>query len=146
MYICRACCNDTFETDNQHKEHEKLCSLQNSSSKCWRCNYCLKNFANYAHASAALHSSRCYLNLDAQKASAAICKASLSGGKDGATTIVKRFEGVGTSCNAPYCHCTVNPKLCIICISRSEKNPGNKHFRCSKPKPDECCNYFKWVV
>jgi hypothetical protein len=78
MFICRACCNDQFETDNERKEHEKLCSLKISPSKCWRCTYCLKEFASYAHASAVLHSSRCYLNLDAQKTSAAIRKATLA--------------------------------------------------------------------
>jgi hypothetical protein len=67
-----------------------------------------------AHASAVLHSSRCYLNLDAQKASAAIHKATLSKVNKGGTTNAKRFksEGVGTSYNVPYCHCAV-----ILCCA-----------------------------
>ncbi len=147
MYVCRACCNDSFDTDNQRKEHEKLCSLKLSPSRCWSCYYCLKEFACYAHASAICHASRCYLNPEAQKASADIRKASLLEWRDGDESNAKRFkaEGIGTNSDAPYCNCAVNPKLCIVCISRSEKNPGRKYFRCSKPKFEDRCNYFKWV-
>lgn len=84
----------------------------------------------HAHVSAVLNASRCYLKPDTQKTLAAIFKASLAESQSGTSTISKslKFQVDEFNWESPYCHCTVDPKLCIICMSRSEKYPEHNYF------------------
>ena len=146
MLPCWACCNQEFSVDEQRKEHEKLCSLKLSPTKCWICCFYRREFAAYAHKSALQHASRCFLNPKAQKASAAICRAAAGKESDGRSSSLKQlWRTDNLTSEAPICDCTINPGLCIICVSRSEINPGRRYFRCGKVKAEDRCRFFKWA-
>jgi hypothetical protein len=144
---CRACCNQEFVEEDQQKEHEKLCSLKLSPTKCWICGFCHRKFASYAHTSAVQHASRCFLNPEAQKASATIRRSLADKESEGRNNSSKRSRSITESLTseAPICDCAVNPGLTIICVSHSEKNPGRRYFRCRKVKVEDCCRFFKWA-
>jgi hypothetical protein len=36
------------------------------------------------------------------------------------------------ACDAPICNCAVKPTYCVVSVSASDANPGQKYFRCIK--------------
>jgi hypothetical protein len=107
---------------------------------------CCREFAAYTHTSAVQHASRCFLNLEAQKASAAIRRAAAGKESDGRSSSLNQMRRTSDNLTskAPICECIVNPGLCIICVSHSKKNPGRRYFRCGKVKAKDRCRFFKW--
>ena len=116
MLPCRACCNEEFVDEDQRKEHEKLCSLKLSPTKCWICGFCHREFAAFAHTSAVQHANRCFLNPEAQKASAAIRRSLADRESEGKNNSSKRSRSISETLtsDAPICDCAVNPGLTII--------------------------------
>jgi hypothetical protein len=123
------------------------CSLKISPTKCWICGFVCREFAAYAHTSAVQHASRCFLHPEAQKASIAIHRAVADNEREGRSSISKRLRSgsENLTSEAPICECIINPGLCIICVSQSEKNPGRRYFRCGKVKVEDHCRFFKWA-
>ncbi len=134
--ICRFSCFNKFSTFNQRQEHEKLCWWKLPYGSIWTCEYCGVQVTLLSYSSVLHHEGKCNPLPTLQSA---VC------GKPPLEFIsfIQNIKSV--SMDAPICSCDYQPTSCATSVSRSERNPGRKYFRCSKLSIEDCCRFFQWL-
>lgn len=135
-FICRFSCQDKFGSQSLRQEHEKLCWLKLPYGSIWTCEYCGVQIMLLSYSCVVCHEGKCnpfstlQSGIYVQQPSESI-------------PLMKNIKNI--SKDAPICCCAFQPTYCATSVSKSERNPGRKYFRCSKFNVDDRCRFFQWV-
>jgi hypothetical protein len=135
-FTCRFSCDDIFYTFNQRQEHEKLCWLKLPYGSTYICELCGLPITLLSYSSVLHHEEQCnpFSILQSRKCSQSSFEV---------IPFMQNIKSVNK--DAPICCCAYQPTYCSTSVSRSERNPGRKYFRCSKLNVEDHCCFFPWV-